>query len=211
MTGGVTITAVTGRGNGRSEISNIIVPQDTAGYTQAPPYKKMGWRASDTRELHFDNAAVPEEHLLGERGRGFKQFLEILDGGRISVGALSVGLAQACYGAAARTRRSAIQFGQPIAKFQADAVPARRHGCRNRARALCRAQGGLAQGPRTGFRHRGGDGEALLGRGLAALRECRGADSRRLRVHGRVSGLAVLAGLQDQRDRRRARTKCSAW
>lgn len=119
MTGGVTITAVTGRGNGRPEISNIVVTQDTAGYTQAPPYKKMGWRASDTRELHFDNAAVPEDHLLGERGRGFKQFLDILDGGRISVGALSVGLAQACYGAAAKYARERFQFGQPIAKFQA--------------------------------------------------------------------------------------------
>jgi len=119
MTGGVTITAVTGRGNGRSEISNIIVPQETPGYTQAPPYKKMGWRASDTRELHFDNAEVPEENLLGERGRGLKQFLEILDGGRISVGALSVGLAQACYSAAATYAKERHQFGQPIAHFQA--------------------------------------------------------------------------------------------
>ena len=119
MTGGVTITAVTGKGNGRPEISNIIVPQATTGYTQAPPYKKMGWRASDTRELHFDNASVPEDHLLGQRGRGFKQFLDILDGGRISVGALSVGLAQACYDASAKYAKERFQFGQPIAKFQA--------------------------------------------------------------------------------------------
>src|SRR5579863_2059565 len=119
MTGGVTITAVTGQTNGRPEISNIIVPQGTPGYTQAPPYKKMGWRASDTHELHFDNADVPEENLLGERGRGFKQFLEILDGGRISVGALAVGLAQACYEAAAKYAKERQQFGQPIARFQA--------------------------------------------------------------------------------------------
>jgi short-chain 2-methylacyl-CoA dehydrogenase len=119
MTGGVTITAVTGQGNGRPEISNVIVPQDTQGYTQAPPYKKMGWRASDTRELHFDNASVPQENLLGRRGRGFKQFLDILDGGRISVGALSVGLAQACYEAAAKYARERFQFGQAITKFQA--------------------------------------------------------------------------------------------
>ncbi len=119
MTGGVTITAVTGAGNGRAEISNVIVSQDTPGYTQAPPYKKMGWRASDTRELHFDNAEVPAENLLGERGRGFKQFLDILDGGRISVGALSVGLAQACYDAASKYARERFQFGQAIAKFQA--------------------------------------------------------------------------------------------
>ena len=131
MTGGVTITAVTadnaaaGGGkagssaSGRREISNIIVPQGTAGYTQAPPYKKMGWRASDTRELTFADAAVPQENLLGARGHGFKQFLDTLDGGRISVGALSVGLAQACYDAASRYAKERQQFGQPIAKFQA--------------------------------------------------------------------------------------------
>jgi alkylation response protein AidB-like acyl-CoA dehydrogenase len=120
MTGGVTITAVTGPGaNGKAEISNIIVPQDTPGYTQAPPYKKMGWRASDTRELAFSGARVPEENLLGDRGRGFKQFLDILDGGRISVGALSVGLAQACYDAASKYAKERQQFGQPIASFQA--------------------------------------------------------------------------------------------
>ncbi|MBC5808536.1 MAG: acyl-CoA dehydrogenase [Candidatus Eremiobacter antarcticus] len=120
MTGGVTITAVTGRHtDGRTEISNIIVPQETSGYTQAPPYKKMGWRASDTRELTFIEAAVPEENLLGERGRGFKQFLDILDGGRISVGALSVGLAQACYDASLKYAKERHQFGQAIARFQA--------------------------------------------------------------------------------------------
>ena len=120
ITGGVTITALTGPKDGEArEISNIIVPQDTPGYTRAAPYKKMGWRASDTRELTFVDAEVPQENLLGERGRGFKQFLDILDGGRISVGALSVGLAQACYDAAAKYAKERYQFGQPIAKFQA--------------------------------------------------------------------------------------------
>ena len=120
ITGGVTITAVTGTGkDGKPEISNVIVPQDTPGYTRAKPYKKMGWRASDTRELSFQNAKVPEDHLLGVRGRGFKQFLDVLDGGRISVGALSVGLAQACYDAAARYAKDRHQFGKPISKFQA--------------------------------------------------------------------------------------------
>src|SRR4029077_11330333 len=100
ITGGVTITAVTGGAeDGRAEISNIIVPQDTPGYSRAKPYKKMGWRASDTRELSFQDARVPEDHLLGSRGKGFRQFLDTLDGGRISIGALSVGLAQACYDA----------------------------------------------------------------------------------------------------------------
>src|ERR1700694_1149025 len=93
ITGGTTITAVTGKGpDGRSEISTIAVPQDTPGFTRSKKYKKMGWRASDTRELSFNDGAVPEENLLGERGNGLKTFLTILDGGRISVGALSVGL-----------------------------------------------------------------------------------------------------------------------
>src|SRR5271165_1534506 len=118
MTGGVTITAVTGTGsNGKPEITNLIVPQDTPGYSRAQPYKKMGWRASDTRELSFANARVPEENLLGVRGRGFHQFLDVLDGGRISVGALSVGLAQACYDASARYAKERMQFGSPISKF----------------------------------------------------------------------------------------------
>jgi len=121
MTGGVTITAVTGKSNagGRPEISNVIVPQETPGYTRAKPYKKMGWRASDTRELSFQNAKVPEDHLLGTRGHGFKQFLDVLDGGRISVGALSVGLAQACYDAASQYAKDRHQFGKAISKFQA--------------------------------------------------------------------------------------------
>lgn len=121
ISGGVTITALTGRGkdDSRPEISNIIVPQDTPGYIRAQPYKKMGWRASDTRELSFQNATVPQENLLGPRGKGFHQFLQTLDAGRISVGALSVGLAQACYDAAAKYAKERIQFGQPIAKFQA--------------------------------------------------------------------------------------------
>jgi short/branched chain acyl-CoA dehydrogenase len=120
ISGGVTITAVTGPGSaGRPEISNIIVPQQTAGYAQAKPYKKMGWRASDTRELTFTDAKVPEGNLLGARGKGFRQFLDVLDGGRISVGALSVGLAQACYDASAKYAKERHQFGKPISDFQA--------------------------------------------------------------------------------------------
>jgi short-chain 2-methylacyl-CoA dehydrogenase len=120
ITGGVTITALTGgASDGRPEISNIIVPQDTPGFTRAQPYKKMGWRASDTRELSFAGAEVPQENLLGKRGRGFHQFLDVLDGGRISVGALSVGLAQACYDASAKYAKERTQFGQSIGKFQA--------------------------------------------------------------------------------------------
>ncbi len=120
VTGGTTITAVTGTtAKGRSEISNIIVPQETPGFTRSKKYNKMGWKASDTRELSFNDATVPEEMLLGERGQGLKQFLKILDGGRISVAALSVGLAMGAFDEAFKYAQERHQFGQPISKFQA--------------------------------------------------------------------------------------------
>jgi alkylation response protein AidB-like acyl-CoA dehydrogenase len=111
----VTITARTGA----DEISNLIVPNGTPGYEISPPMKKMGWRASDTRELSFRDCAVPERNLLGERGQGFRQFLEILDGGRISVAAMGVGLAQGAYDLAEAYARERNQFGRSIASFQA--------------------------------------------------------------------------------------------
>jgi short-chain 2-methylacyl-CoA dehydrogenase len=120
ITAGTTITAVTGRdAKGRAEISNIIVPQDTPGFERAKKYRKMGWRASDTRELSFADAAVPEENLLGARGNGLKQFLTILDGGRISVAALSVGVAMGAYDEALKYAKERHQFGKAISKFQA--------------------------------------------------------------------------------------------
>jgi alkylation response protein AidB-like acyl-CoA dehydrogenase len=115
ITWGVTITAVTGDG----EISNIVVPNDTDGYVISPPMQKLGWRASDTRELSFQGARVPESNLLGPRGEGFRQFLQILDGGRISVAAMGVGLAQGAYDLALEYAQEREQFGKPIAKFQA--------------------------------------------------------------------------------------------
>jgi alkylation response protein AidB-like acyl-CoA dehydrogenase len=111
----VTITALTGDG----EISNIIVPNGTPGYEISKPMKKLGWRASDTRELSFKDASVPEGNLLGPRGNGFHQFLEILDGGRISVAAMGVGLAQGAYDLARAYAEERRQFGRPITKFQA--------------------------------------------------------------------------------------------
>ncbi len=111
----VTITARTGD----DEVSTIIVPNGTPGYTISAPMKKLGWRASDTRELSFENCAVPETNLLGGRGRGFQQFMEILDGGRISVAAMGVGLAQGAYDLAFAYAQERQQFGRPIAKFQA--------------------------------------------------------------------------------------------
>jgi alkylation response protein AidB-like acyl-CoA dehydrogenase len=115
ITWGVTITARTGD----DEISNIVVENGTPGYTVSPAMQKLGWRASDTRELSFAGARVPEGHLLGERGEGFRQFLRILDGGRISVAAMGVGLAQGCYDLAVAYAREREQFGKPIVRFQA--------------------------------------------------------------------------------------------
>jgi short-chain 2-methylacyl-CoA dehydrogenase len=111
----VTITARTGE----NEISNIVVPNGTPGYEISAPMQKIGWRASDTRELSFQGAAVPEGNLLGPLGDGFKQFLEILDGGRISVAAMGVGLAQGAYDLAYAYSLERQQFGKPIASFQA--------------------------------------------------------------------------------------------
>jgi short/branched chain acyl-CoA dehydrogenase len=115
ITACVTITARTGE----DEISNLIVPNGTPGYEISAPMEKMGWHASDTRELSFRDCAVPEVNLLGPRGQGFNQFLKILDGGRISVAAMAVGLAQGAYDLAAAYAQEREQFGRPIARFQA--------------------------------------------------------------------------------------------
>jgi short-chain 2-methylacyl-CoA dehydrogenase len=115
ISGFVTITARTGE----REISNILVPNGTPGYNIEPPYRKMGWNASDTRPLAFDDCRVPEENLVGQRGNGFRQFLQTLDGGRISVSAMGVGLAQGALDEALAYAKERRAFGQPIAKYQA--------------------------------------------------------------------------------------------
>ncbi len=121
ISGMVAITAVTGEsnGDGAKEISNIIVPNGTPGYEQGEPYRKMGWNASDTRPLTFTDCRVPEENLLGPRGAGFKQFLHILDIGRIGVAAMGVGLAQGALDQALAYAKERRAFGRPISKFQA--------------------------------------------------------------------------------------------
>ncbi len=118
ISGCVAITAVTGANGGR-EISNLIVPNGTPGYSQLEPYRKMGWNASDTRPLSFEDCRVPEENLLGPRGAGFKQFLQILDGGRIGVAAMGVGLAQGALDEALAYAKERQAFGKSISKFQA--------------------------------------------------------------------------------------------
>ena len=115
ITACVTITARTGE----DEISNLVVPNGTPGYEISAPMRKLGWHASDTRELSFRDCAVPQGNLLGQRGEGFRQFLEILDGGRISVAAMAVGLAQGAYDLAERYAKERRQFGKPIVEFQA--------------------------------------------------------------------------------------------
>ncbi len=110
----VTVAARTGPG----EISTIIVPSGTAGFVVDPPYRKMGWHASDTRGLHFEDCRVPEENLLGERGQGFRQFLAILDDGRVAIAAMSVGIAQGCLEQAVAYARERQAFGKPIGANQ---------------------------------------------------------------------------------------------
>jgi butyryl-CoA dehydrogenase len=121
ISAGVTITAVTDRraDAARGEISALLVPQGTPGYTVLEPYRKLGWHSSDTHPLAFDDCRVPEENLLGRRGGGYQQFLKALTGGRIAIAALSVGLGQACLDAALSYSRERIAFGRPISAFQA--------------------------------------------------------------------------------------------
>ena len=119
ISAGVTVTAVTGDSDGQRRISAIAVERGTPGYTQAPKYRKLGWHASDTRELLFDDCHVPTDHLIGSEGGGYRQFLQILEGGRVAIAALSVGVAQACLDASLSYSAERRQFGQAIAGFQA--------------------------------------------------------------------------------------------
>jgi short-chain 2-methylacyl-CoA dehydrogenase len=118
ISGCVSITAVTGEANGRKEVSNLIVPAGTPGYEVGEAYRKMGWNASDTRPLSFEDCRIPEANLLGRRGDGFKNFLHILDGGRIGVAAMGVGLAQGALDEAISYAKERRAFGQAISKFQ---------------------------------------------------------------------------------------------
>jgi short/branched chain acyl-CoA dehydrogenase len=119
ITSFVTVTAVTGGTGDDREISAIIVPNETPGMEVGKDYRKMGWRHSDTHELSFNDCRVPEENLLGERGEGFRNFLKILDDGRIAVAALAVGLAQGCIDECLDYANERSAFGRPIGSFQA--------------------------------------------------------------------------------------------
>ena len=115
----VTVTAVTGTVGDRREISAILIPVPTAGFVAEPAYNKVGWNASDTHPLSFTDVRVPEENLLGERGRGYANFLQILDEGRIAIAALAVGAAQGCVDECVKYAGERSAFGQPIGRYQA--------------------------------------------------------------------------------------------
>ena len=115
----VTVTAVTGEADGRKEISSILVPVPSEGFTAEPAYNKVGWNASDTHPLSFDDVRVPAENLLGERGRGYANFLRILDEGRIAIAALSVGAAQGCVDECVKYAKEREAFGAAIGTYQA--------------------------------------------------------------------------------------------
>ncbi len=114
----VTVTTVTGERDGKKEISSILVPVPTSGFTAEPAYDKVGWNASDTHPLSFDDVRVPAENLLGERGRGYANFLRILDEGRIAIAALSTGAAQGCVDESVKYAREREAFGQAIGRYQ---------------------------------------------------------------------------------------------
>ena len=144
ISGHVAITARTGE----DEISNLIVENGTPGYEQGEPYRKMGWNASDTRPLTFEDCRVPEENLLGPRGQGFKQFLHILDIGRIGVAAMGVGPRAGRARRGARLRQGAPGVRPADLQVPGDPGQARRHGDGDRGGAAAHLQGRLAQGPR---------------------------------------------------------------
>jgi short-chain 2-methylacyl-CoA dehydrogenase len=119
ITGFVVVACRTEEEEGANGVSTIVVPADVPGFTVGPPYRKLGWRSSDTHELSFEGCRVPEDHLLGERGKGLAQCLAALDDGRISIAALSVGLAQGCLDASVKYARDREAFGRPIGNYEA--------------------------------------------------------------------------------------------
>ena len=188
ITACVTITALTGE----DETSNLIIPNGTPGYEISAPMQKLGWRASDTRELAFKDCAVPEGNLLGPRGKGFHQFMEILDGGRISVAAMGVGLAQGAYDLAFSYAQERQQFGRAISKFQAVQFALADMATEIEAGRQLVYRAAWLKDAGQGLRARGRAGEALHRAPVEPRRECGPPDPRRLRVHGGVRDLAAV-------------------
>ncbi len=163
ITGLVTVTAVTGRKpDGRPQISSIIVPSGTPGFTVAAPYSKVGWNASDTRELSFADCRVPAANLLGEEGRGYAQFLRILDEGRIAISALATGLAQGCVDESVSLRQDPARLRPADRRQPGDPVQDRRHGDARPHRAAGLAGRRVPAAARRAVQEGGGARQALL-------------------------------------------------
>ena len=198
ISGYVAITARTGP----DEISNIIVPNGTPGYEIGAAYRKMGWNASDTRPLSFEDCRVPHDNLLGPRGQGFRQFLQTLDGGRIGVAAMGLGLAQGALDEALAYAKERIAFGQPISRFQAIQGKLADLSTEIEAARLLTYKAALEKdaGPQLLADRRAGQAEDRPARG--ARERGGGADPRRLRLHRGVPGLPLLPRRQDPHHRR---------
>ncbi len=203
ISGCVTITAVTGAAaNGDREISNLIVPNGTPGYEPGEPYRKMGWNASDTRPLIFEDCRVPEGNLLGRRGDGFKQFLQILDGGRIGVAAMGVGLAQGALDEAISYAKERQRLRPADLQVPGDPGEDRRHLRPDRGGAAARLPGGDPEGAGRALHPHRRSGEADHRPARGAGDRGGGPDPRRLRLHRGVSGLPLLPRREDPHDRR---------
>ena len=198
ISGHVAITARTGEG----EISNIIVENGTPGYEQGTPYRKMGWNASDTRPLTFTDCRVPEENLLGPRGQGFKQFLHILDIGRIGVAAMGVGLAQGALDEALAYAKERRAFGQPISKFQAIQGKLADMATEIEAARLLTYKAAFLKDEGRNFTLTAAQAKLKTGRLAVRVRRGGRADPRRLRLHRGVPGVPLLPRRQDPHHRR---------
>ncbi len=198
ISGFVTITARTGE----DEVSNLLVPNGTPGYEVGEPYRKMGWNASDTRPLSFEDCRVPEENLVGPRGQGFRQFLQTLDGGRIGVSAMGVGLAQGALDEALAYAKERVAFGKPISKYQAIQAKLADLSTEIEAARLLTYKAAIEKdlGPQL-LAHRGA-GEAEDRPARRARHRGGRADPRRLRLHRGVPGVPLLPGREDPHHRR---------
>ena len=198
ISGFVTITARTGE----DEVSNLLVPNGTPGYEVGESYRKMGWNASDTRPLSFEDCRVPEENLVGPRGQGFRQFLQTLDGGRIGVSAMGVGLAQGALDEALAYAKERDRVRQADLEVPGDPGEAGRHvhGDRGGAPPHLPGRGREGRGPELLAHGRAGEAEDRPPRG--ARHRGGGADPRRLRLHRGVPGVPLLPRREDPHDRR---------
>ena len=198
----VIVTAVTGeKAGGGKEISAILVPSGTAGFTVEPSYSKVGWRSSDTHGLSFVDCRVPAENLVGERGRGYAQFLQILDEGRIAIAALSVGLAQGCVDESVRYANTREAFGRPIGRNQAVQflvadMEMRAHTARL---AYYDAAARMLRGEP--FKRQAAIAKLYASEAAMDNARLRHPGARRLRVHERVRGGPVLPRRQGAGDR----------